>query len=107
VGSGDEAPDALIANEHDWRTHPKAQREALAGVLDEVGHVATVLLNRQTGRLVDCHLRVELARARGEAMIPVTYVDLSPEEEALVLASLDPLAAMATTRPSSGICSRA
>ena len=97
VGTGEEAPDALIANERNWRTHPKAQRAALAGVLDEVGYVATVLVNRRTGRLVDGHLRVDLARARGEAAIPVTYVDLSPEEEALVLASLDPLSAMAST----------
>ena len=58
VGAGEEAPDALIANERNWRTHPKAQREALAGVLDEVGYVATVLVNRRTGRLVDGHLRV-------------------------------------------------
>jgi DNA modification methylase len=97
VGAGEEAPEALIANERNWRTHPKAQREALAGVLDEVGYVATVLVNRRTGRLVDGHLRVELARARGEPTIPVTYVDLSADEEALVLASLDPLAAMAKT----------
>jgi len=97
VGTGEEAPDALIANERNWRVHPKAQREALAGVLDEVGYVATVLVNRRTGRLVDGHLRVDLARGRREAAIPVTYVDLSAEEEAVILASLDPLAAMATT----------
>ena len=70
---------------------------ALAGVLDEVGYIATVLVNRRTGRLVGGHLRVDLARVRGEATIPVTYVDLSEDEERLVLASLDPLAAMATT----------
>jgi len=97
VGTGEEAPGALIANERNWRTHPKAQRAALAGVLDEVGYVATVLVNRRTGRLVDGHLRVDLALSRREAAIPVTYVDLSPEEEAIVLASLDPLSAMAGT----------
>ena len=50
-----------------------------------------------TGHLVDGHLRVEEALSHGQPTIPVVYVDLSPEEEALVLASLDPLAAMATT----------
>jgi len=97
VGSGAEVPDQLLANPSNWRVHQKAQREALVGVLDEVGYGATVLVNRRTGRLVDGHLRVELARARGEPVVPVTYVDLSEEEERLVLASLDPLAAMATT----------
>jgi len=32
-----------------------------------------------------------------EPMIPVVYVDLAPEEEALILATLDLLSAMATT----------
>jgi DNA modification methylase len=39
---------------------------------------------------------MELALARHESTVPVTYVELSEEEERLVLASLDPLAAMAT-----------
>jgi DNA modification methylase len=95
VGSGDEAPDQLVANPRNWRTHPRAQRLALAGVLDQVGVVAPVMVNRRTGHLVDGHLRVDLALERGEATVPVLYVDLSPEEEALVLVSLDPLAAMA------------
>ncbi len=95
VGQGHESPGDLIPNERNWRTHPKAQRQALAGVLDQVGIVSAVMVNRRTGRLVDGHLRVELAIARGEPTVPVSYVDLSPEEEAIVLASLDPLAAMA------------
>ena len=38
---------------------------------------------------------VALALSRGEASVPVLYVDLAPEEEALVLATLDPIGAMA------------
>ena len=97
VGSGAEAPDALLANPADWRVHPKAQQDALGGVLDQVGWVQQVLVNRRTGHVVDDHLRVALAIGRGEPSVPVLYVELSPEEEALVLASLDPLAAMAST----------
>jgi hypothetical protein len=48
-----------------------------------------------TGHLVDGHLRVELAVRRGEKTVSVTYVKLSEKEEALVLATLNPLAAMA------------
>jgi DNA modification methylase len=95
VGTGDEAPDQLLANPRNWRIHPKAQQQALAGVLDQVGFVSAVMVNRRTGHLVDGHLRVELALARNEPSVPVSYVDLDPDEEALVLASLDPLAAMA------------
>lgn len=95
VGSGEEAPDQLLANPVNWRVHPRHQQEALAGVLDEVGWVQQVIVNQRTGHLIDGHLRVALAMRRGEPKVPVLYVDLDPEEEALVLATLDPLAAMA------------
>jgi hypothetical protein len=90
VGSGTEAPDRLLANPANFRVHPKAQQDALAGVLDQVGWVQNVLVNQRTGHLVDGHLRVALAISRNEPSIPVVYVDLSPDEERLVLASLDP-----------------
>jgi DNA modification methylase len=99
VGQGEEAPGELIPNERNWRIHPAAQQGALASVLDDVGWVGQVLVNRRTGHLVDGHLRVELALSRQEPSVPVTYVDLSESEEALVLASLDPLAGMAVADP--------
>ncbi len=95
VGSGDEAPDQLLANPGNWRTHPANQRAALRGSLDTVGWVQQILVNRTTGHVVDGHARVEEAISRGEPAVPVLYVDLSPEEEALVLATLDPIGAMA------------
>ena len=58
--------------------------------------MAEVLVNRTTGNVFDGHLRIELALARDEPTVPVTYVALSDDEERLVLASLDTLAAMAT-----------
>ena len=91
VGQGEEAPAALIPNPRNWRTHPQAQLDALGGALDEVGWVQQVIVNKQTGHLVDGHARVELALAREEKAVPVVYVDLSEDEEAIVLASLDPL----------------
>lgn len=95
VGHGEEAPDQLLANPRNWRVHPKAQQDALEGMLDQVGWVQDVVVNRRTGYLVDGHLRVAVAISRGETAVPVVYVDLSPEEESLVLAALDPLAGMA------------
>ncbi len=95
TGFGEEAPDQLLANPANWRIHPKAQQDALAGALDVVGWVQQVLVNRNTGFVVDGHARIALALSRGEPSVPVLYVDLSPEEEALVLATLDPIGAMA------------
>ncbi len=95
VGYGEEAPDQLVANPRNWRIHPTGQQEALLGVLREVGIVQDVLVNRASGFVVDGHLRVMLALREGQATIPVKYVELTPEEEALVLATFDPLAALA------------
>lgn len=97
VGHGEEAPDQLLANPANWRIHPKAQQDALSDVLGEVGWVQSVIVNRTTGHLVDGHLRVSLALREDAATIPVSYVELSLEEEALVLATLDPLSTLAGT----------
>ena len=90
VGAGPARPEP-----RNWRTHPAEQQRALTGALGEVGWVAQVLVNTTTGHVVDGHLRVELALERNEPTVPVTYVELSEDEERLVLATLDPLAAMA------------
>ncbi len=97
VGHGEEAPDQLLANALNWRIHPKAQQEALSGVLDEVGWVQDIIVNRRTGNVVDGHLRASLAIGRGEKSVPVVYVDLDEHEERLILATIDPLSAMAVT----------
>lgn len=73
------------------------QQQALAGVLGEVGWVQNVIINDRTGNLIDGHARVTVADRNGETEIPAVWVDLSPEEEALILATIDPLAAMAVT----------
>lgn len=97
----------LRENPANFRRHPARQGGALSQVLDEVGLVQGCVLNRRSEALgwpagevptlVDGHLRVELARKRKEASLPVTVVDLSPDEERLVLATLDPLGALAET----------
>ena len=97
VGHGEEAPDQLLANPKNWRIHPETQQQGVTAVLECVGWVQSVIVNKRTGFLVDGHLRVSLALRRSEPTIPVSYVDLSDEEEALVLATLDPLAGLAST----------
>jgi len=96
VGHGEEEAEQLLANPKNWRIHPKAQQDALEGVLKTVGWVQNVIVNQRTGFVVDGHARVAMAITAGEK-VPVVYVDLSEEEEALILATLDPLAAMAAT----------
>jgi ParB-like chromosome segregation protein Spo0J len=101
VGHADVAPSDLVPNPRNWRSHPAEQQRALTGALAEVGWVAEVLVNRTTGHVVDGHLRIELALARKEPTVPVTYVELTEDEERLGLATLDPLAAMADAEAAS------
>ena len=79
VGHADVPPGELIPNPQNWRAHPPEQQRALIGALAEVGWVAEVLVNRTTGRVVDGHLRIELALSRDEPTVPVTYVELTEE----------------------------
>lgn len=97
VGHSEEDPTDLLANPRNWRVHPGRQRDALRGSLESVGWVQSVIVNDRTGHVVDGHARIEEAISRGEATVPVVHVDLSEEEENLVLATLDPIGAMATT----------
>lgn len=90
-------PFTLLENPANWRIHPDHQKQALTDILTEIGWVDDVIININTGLIVDGHLRVWVAREQGEATIPVTYVDLTEDEEALILSVLDPIAELAQT----------
>lgn len=82
----------LADNPANWRTHPEAQKEALEAVLSDVGWAGALLYNERTGRLIDGHLRKQLAKGP----MPVLIGSWTPEQEFKILVTLDPIAAMAT-----------
>jgi ParB-like chromosome segregation protein Spo0J len=87
----------LRPNPANWRVHPERQRAALQGVLAEIGFVDAVLARRLADgslQLIDGHLRAETAP---DADLPVLVVDLDDSEAATVLATFDPLSALAET----------
>ena len=90
---------SLAPNPRNWRKHPKAQADALRGVLAEVGIADAVLAReREDGvlELVDGHLRAETL---GDREVPVLVLDVNEEEAWKILATHDPLAAMAEADP--------
>ena len=95
IGSGIEHIDDLLANPANWRLHPENQQQALAGVIDDIGFIRSITVNKTTGCVLDGHLRVALASRSGVKELPVEYVELSEDEEAIALLLLDPIAAMA------------
>lgn len=97
IGYSQEDPESLLANPDNFRVHGKDQQTSMRGVLDEVGWVEEVIVNQNTGHMIDGHMRVMLAMKHKEPTVPVKWVDLTEAEEKLVLATLNPLGAMAST----------
>lgn len=93
----------LQDNRGNWRVHPQAQRSALATMLGDVG-IADALVaynsERQGGlTLIDGHLRA----SEHPGKWPVLVLDVDDEEADLLLATLDPLSAMAQTAAGMGL----
>jgi len=86
----------LVSHPGNWRDHPKAQADALAGVLREVG-IADALLAYESPRnggkltLIDGHLRKDSTPGKW----PVLVLDVSDAEADYLLATFDPLTSMA------------
>ena len=85
----------LAEHPKNWRTHPDGQRRALSTMLDRIG-MAAALIARDKGdgtlELIDGHLRADIAQ---DEQVPVLVVDLDEAEADQMLASFDPLGAMA------------
>ena len=84
----------ILPNPANWRTHPQEQQDAIKGILAEVG-IADALLVRETPdglQLLDGHLRADCSP---DTIWPVLVLDVNDSEAAKLLATFDPLAAMA------------
>lgn len=79
------------------KTHPNAQLDALEGLINEVGIVAPLIVNERTMQVLDGHARLEKGLARGETHGPVAYVNVSDARARLILATFDPIGALAQT----------
>jgi len=55
-------PKELLDHPNNYRIHTEQQRETLNGVLQEVGWVRDILVNKRNGRIIDGHLRVDMAK---------------------------------------------
>jgi DNA modification methylase len=86
----------LRANPLNWRRHPDAQAKAIRGLLSEVGIVAPLVAyesQRHGGlTLIDGHMRKDSG-----GTWPVTILDVTDEEADLILATFDPISALAET----------
>ncbi len=87
----------LRPNPKNWRLHPARQRQALKAVLGEIGYADAVLARELPDgslMLIDGHLRAEVTP---DTQIPVLILDVDEAEADKILATHDPLAALAET----------
>ena len=85
----------LRPNPRNWRTHSASQAKALGAALEEIGFAGVCLareLPDKTLELLDGHLRAQTA---ADERVPVLVLDLDDAEAAKLLATFDPLGAMA------------
>ena len=85
----------LIPNPKNWRTHPEKQKNAIQGVLAEIGYADALLAREMPDgslMLLDGHLRAETTPNQE---VPVLILDLNDADADKLLATLDPISAMA------------
>ena len=89
-------PSDLADHPQQWRIHGELQQQAMQGLLREVGIAGALLAYESptTGLTsIDGHLRKSLA----DTLWPTLILDVTDEEARLLLASYDPVSAMAET----------
>lgn len=85
----------ILDNERNWRTHPVAQKKAIEEVLEQIG-IAGALTGYYSERnggqltLIDGH-----ERRSHQADWPVLILDVNDEEADMLLATFDPIGALA------------
>ncbi len=86
----------LTENPGNWRRHSQEQLQSLRELLDDpaIGWAGACLYNERTGRLIDGHARREVVDPK--TPVPILVGSWSEEAEAKILATLDPVGAMAT-----------
>ncbi|MGA2408803.1 MAG: ParB N-terminal domain-containing protein [Candidatus Binataceae bacterium] len=85
----------LVPNPKNWRRHPQAQADALRALMAEIGFAGALAVRQLSdGRfmIIDGHLRAEITP---KMEVPVLVLDVSEDEADKILATLDPLGAMA------------
>lgn len=85
----------LRPSPHNWRVHNESQRDALRGVLAEIGYAEALVCRELEGgglELIDGHMR---AAETPDEMVPVLVLDVTEDEAATLIATLDPIGAMA------------
>ena len=95
------APSQLEPHPKNWRTHPPEQRQAIEGILSEIGYAGALICRPAPGdngdkdryQIIDGHLRQDVTP---DGTVPILVLDLDDAETDKLLATFDPIGDMAT-----------
>lgn len=101
VGYSEENPKSLIANDLNFRVHPNDQAKIVGASMQELGWFDMVMVSKRTKRILNGHLRVQIAIERNALTVPVRWVQVDEGEEQAILASYDAIGLAATNETQS------
>jgi len=86
---------SLSENPHNWRKHSPEQLQSIRDLVSdpEIGWAGACLYNERTKRLIDGHARKSVSDPK--QLVPVLVGDWTEAAEKKILATLDPVCAMA------------
>ena len=90
----------IVSNLENWATHSETQSDALDTILSTIGFAGALLVfTNEDGlpELIDGHLR--LTKFQPDELVPCLTLDVSREEARVLLATVNPIAAMVGTDP--------
>ena len=97
---GVQRADQFHAHPLNPRLHPQKQRDLVHASLKRFGWVLPVVVNKNTGHVVDGHERIWQALAQGDdTPVPFIEIDVTENNEAELLAVLDRITSEATYDP--------
>ena len=96
VGHEEVDPLTLTPHPQNIYLHPMPQRKAVTASLGEIGQVRTIVANQRTRHILNGHLRVEIAIAENIPTVPVTWIDVTEDEERVILVFFDRIGEQAT-----------
>ena len=92
-------PGQLVAHSVNWRRHDRAQKDAFRTALERHGWIKALVCSRRSGRILNGHMRHEVALEDGLALVPVRWVRCRDERhEDEVLATFDGVGSLAARR---------
>lgn len=84
----------ITKNPLNWREHPANQINALQEAYRSIGFAVPILVNASTHQIIDGHGRLEAAIAEKLKAVPVLLLNVSEDEERLLLQNVDAIQAL-------------